>query len=210
MSNNYAKDTRNLKNELIKQGWRDCSGNGHYKLRHPDYGVLVFSKTPSCPFWEKKTRANLKRLMENSDIIKQKQMENETMKWSDEDKLKVMELAEIEGITRSELIRKTALAVNRKEKAVGLQIDKMRKEGVIQLDIDKYQEIPTTRTVMPVTTSIIKHEKRESTEYLLRMALSAVNENFLNYQKENPDELIKLFIGDNGLLCVKQVKEIIW
>lgn len=57
-----------LRDELVREGWEDVTRGKHYKLRHPVYGVFVFSQSPSCVWWERNARGQLARLKRDAHI----------------------------------------------------------------------------------------------------------------------------------------------
>lgn len=53
---------KKLFKELQQEGWEITKGgSGHLKLRHPIYGLVVCSSSPSCPFVELKIKADIRR-----------------------------------------------------------------------------------------------------------------------------------------------------
>lgn len=57
------KDIKKLFKDLQRQGWLIDYTKRHIKLRSPKGGLVVCSKTPSCPFAIKHIQGDIKRLI---------------------------------------------------------------------------------------------------------------------------------------------------
>lgn len=55
------KDIKKLIKAAEQRGWTYTQGRKHNMLRHPVYGLLSFSKSPSCPFALRNIAADIKR-----------------------------------------------------------------------------------------------------------------------------------------------------
>lgn len=57
MTHNHPKFFK----EFIKRGWTVEIGKKAFKLRHPVYGLVTASLTPSCKFYEMKVTKDIER-----------------------------------------------------------------------------------------------------------------------------------------------------
>jgi hypothetical protein len=55
------KDVKKLVKAAEKRGWVYKETRKHNHLRHPVYGLVSFSKSPSCPFAIEHINADIRR-----------------------------------------------------------------------------------------------------------------------------------------------------